>query len=150
MNNRFEELFGTFHDEKLHEVFQDAQIENVRISMEKKSIEIDAFFPVIATYKILFKAEEILRENLSVSSVTVFPRMPAEIFSEAYFGTLVDEANLAIAATNGFFADSSAVFDGKMLRVELFHGGGDILKGVGAAEFMERLILKRFGRSASK
>ena len=31
MNNRFEELFGTFHDEKLHEVFQDAQIENVRL-----------------------------------------------------------------------------------------------------------------------
>ena len=31
MENRFEELFGTFQDEKLHEVFQDAQIENVRI-----------------------------------------------------------------------------------------------------------------------
>ena len=147
MNNRFEELFGTFHDEKLHEVFQDAQIENVRISMEKKSIEIDAFFPVIVTYEILQKAESVLRENLSVNGVTLFPKMPAEVFSEAYFGTLVDEANLAIAATNGFFADSSAVFDGKVLRVELFHGGGDILKGVGAAEFMERLIMKRFGRS---
>ena len=147
MNNRFEELFGTFQDERLHEVFQNAQIENVRISMEKKSIEIDAFFPVIVTYKILLKAEEILRDRLSVNSVTVFPKMPAEIFNEAYFSTLVDEANLAIAATNGFFADSSAVFDGKILRVELFHGGGDILKGVGAAEFMERLILKRFGRN---
>ena len=117
MNNRFEELFGAFQDEKLHEVFQDAQIENVRISMEKKSIEIDAFFPVIATYKILQKAESLLRENLCVNSVTLFPRMSADIFSEAYYGSLVDEANLAIAATNGFFADSSAVFDGKVLRV---------------------------------
>ena len=113
MNNRFEELFGVFSEESLHEIFRDAQIQNVRISMEKKSIEIDAFFPVIVTYRIIQKAENLLRENLSVNSVVIYPQMPSEIFSEEYFFTLVEEANLAIAATNGFFADSSAVFDGE-------------------------------------
>lgn len=147
MSNRFEELFGIFSDEGLHEIFQNAQVQNVRIAMEKKSIEIDAFFPVIVTYNFLQKAETTIRENLFVNSVTIFPTMPSEVFSEAYFASLVEEANLAIAATNGFFADSTAVFDGKVLSVELHHGGGDILKGVGAAEFMERLILKRFGRN---
>ncbi len=146
MSNRFEELFGTFPDEELHEAFMGAEIKNVRIAMEKKSIEIDAFFPVLVTYKTIEKAESYLREILNVSSVTLNAEMPGEIFSEKYFSTLVHEANLAIAATNGFFVGSSAVFDGKKLSVELVHGGGDILKGVGAAEYMERIIFKRFHR----
>ncbi len=146
MSNRFEELFGTFPDERLHEVFENATIENVRIAMEKKSIEIDAFFPLLVNYRVLNKAEEYLREILSVSSVTIEPKMPSQCFSEEYYGTLAHEANLAIAATNGFFVGSSAGFDGKKLYIELTHGGGDILKSVNAAEFMERIILKRFGR----
>ena len=141
MSNRFEELFGVFPDDKLHEAFENAQIKNVRIAMEKKSIEIDVFFPVLVTYRITEKAEEYLRESLSVSSVSI-----SEVFSEEYFHTLAHEANLAIAATNGFFVGSSAGFDGRKLYVELTHGGGDILKSVNAAEFMQRIILKRFGR----
>lgn len=147
MSNRFEELFGIFPDERLHEAFENAQIQNVRIAMEKKSIEIDAFFPVLVTYKITDKAEEYLRNLLNVSSVTIEPKMPSECFNEEYFSTLAHEANLAIAATNGFFAGSHAGFDGKTLFVELTHGGGDILKGVSAAEFMQRIVMKRFSRN---
>lgn len=146
MNNGFEKLFGAFSQEALNEAFHGCQIENIRISMEKKSIEIDAFFPLVVNYKIVEGAENALREKLLVNSVTIFPKMPAENFSEDYFPSLVHEANRAIAATNGFFTHSSARFDGRVLYVELSHGGGDILKGVGADEFMKRLIKKRFDR----
>ena len=146
MNNGFEKLFGAFSQEALNEAFHGCQIENIRISMEKKSIEIDAFFPLVVNYKIIEGAENALREKLLVNTVTIFPKMPSEKFSEDYFPSLVHEANRAIAATNGFFTHSSARFDGRVLYVELSHGGGDILKGVGADEFMKRLIKKRFDR----
>ncbi len=147
MSNRFEELFGTFFDEHLHESFEDAQIHNIRIAMEKKSIEIDAFFPRIVTYNVIEKAQNYLKESLNVFSVSIFAKMPAEVFSEEYFSTLVHEANFAIAATNGFFNDSTAVFDGKVLHVELHHGGGDILKATNTAEFMQRIVRERFSRN---
>lgn len=146
MNNSFEKLFGTFSDGVLHEAFKGCEIENVRISMENKSIEIDAFFPLVVNYKIIEAAESHLREKLIVNSVTIFPKMPSESFSEEYYSSLVFEANRAIAATNGFFTHSNSRFDGRTLYVELSHGGGDILKGVGADEFMKRLIKKRFSR----
>ena len=34
MGNYFEELFGVLQDEKLHESFVNAEIQNVRIAME--------------------------------------------------------------------------------------------------------------------
>ena len=146
MNNGFEQLFGAFSEEALHEAFKGCEIENVRIAMERKSIEIDAFFPLVVNYKIIEGAENTLKEKLTVNSVTIFPRMPAESFSEEYHASLVFEVNRAIAATNGFFTHSSARFDGRTLFIELSHGGGDILKGVGADEFMKKLIKKRFSR----
>ena len=92
MNNSFEQLFGAFSEEALHQAFKDCEIENVRISMGKKSIEIDAFFPLVVNYKIIEGAENALREKLLVNSVTIFPRMPAESFSEEYHSSLVFEA----------------------------------------------------------
>ena len=146
MNNSFEKLFGAFHEEVLHESFKDCEIKNVRIDMGKKSIEIDAFFPLVVNYKIIEGAENTLREKLTVNSVTIFPEMPSESFSEEYHSSLVFEANRAIAATNGFFTHSKSRFDGRTLYIELAHGGGDILKGVGADEFIKRLIRQRFSR----
>ena len=80
MGNYVEELFGVFQDEKLHESFVNAEIQNVRIAMEQKSVEIDVFFPVLVTYKTIEKAQEYLKKALDVFSVSVFPKMPAECF----------------------------------------------------------------------
>ena len=50
MSNRFTDLFGGFENERLQEAFADCEIKNVKISMEKKSIFIDAFFPCLFLY----------------------------------------------------------------------------------------------------
>ncbi len=146
MSNRFNELFGSFGDEKLDEAFSQCTIENVRISLEQKSIEIDAAFSDIVTKKLTEKAENKLAAALSVQSVKIFAFMPSECFSEEYFSSLVSYTNEAIAATNGFFRDSKPRFDGNTLFVELAHGGGEILRSVGAGEYMERLVKTKFGR----
>ena len=114
--------------------------------MEKKQVEIKAFFPSLVTDKTIEEAQSELRSRLGVSAVIIKPRMPSECFSEGYFATLIRETNSALAATNGFFGDSKGSFDGNTLFIELSHGGASILEGVGAGEYMSRLIAERFGR----
>ena len=63
MSNRFTDLFGGFENEKLQEAFADCEIRNVKISMEKKSIFIDAFFPKLVTFNYIARAEEYLKNN---------------------------------------------------------------------------------------
>ncbi len=146
MNSVFEELFGPFSSQELSERFAECKIENVAISMEKKQVEIKAFFPSLVTDKILEEAQSDLRSRLGVSDVIIKPRMPSECFSEGYFATLIRETNSALAATNGFFEDSKGSFDGTTLFIELSHGGASILESVGAGEYISRLIGERFGR----
>ena len=149
MSNKFIELFGDFSDEKLSEVFSQAEILNVRITMETKTVEIDAEFPCLITKKLNDKADYELARMLQVEAVKINSFMPAEIFSEEYWNSLGRYANEAIAATNGFFRDSKAKFDGEVLSVELAHGGGEILKSVGAAEYIEKLIKHKFRRNVT-
>ena len=91
MSNRFTDLFGGFENEKLQEAFSCCEIKNVKISMEKKSIVIDAFFDRLTTYKYIAKAEELLREKLFVNEVKIESTMPSECFSEGYYASLIRE-----------------------------------------------------------
>ena len=149
MSNKFKELFGDFSDEALNEVFSEAEILNVRITMETKTVEIDVMFPCLITKKLNDKADYELARSLQVEAVKINSFMPCEIFSEEYWNSLGRYANEAIAATNGFFRDSKAGFDGNTLTVELSHGGGEILKSVGAAEYIEKLIKHKFNRNVT-
>ena len=147
MSNKFTDLFGGFENERLQEAFADCEIKNVKISMEKKSIVIDAFFDRLVTYKYIAKAEELLKEKLLVNEVKIESQMPSECFSEGYYGSLVRELNLTLAASTGFFEGSSCTFDGRVLSCELMHGGKDVLESIGAAERMSAIVKKRFGRA---
>ncbi len=149
MSNYFENLFGVFENEKLHEAFCECEIENVKISMEKKSVEIDALFPRSVTYRYIEEAQRILCDKLLVNSVKIESHMPSECFGENYFGSLVKETNEVLAPSKGFFEDGKATFDGRVLNIELAHGGKDVLDSIGAKELMEKIIMKRFGRAVS-
>ncbi len=146
MSNKFYDLFGVFGDAVLDDAFAGSEIQNVKIVMDEKKIQIEIFFPYIIKKKILDSAAERLAVMLKVEKVSFEPTMPSEVFSEEYFKSLVRYTNEAIAATNGFFRDSKPRFDGTTLFVELSHGGGEILKSVGAGEYMERLVKKHFSR----
>ena len=71
MNNKFKELFGGFADETLDEVFSDAEILNVRITMETKTVEIDVLFPCLITKKLNDKADYELARTLGVEAVKI-------------------------------------------------------------------------------
>ncbi len=149
MSNNFESLFGVFENEKLHEAFCDCEIENVRISMEKKSVEIDALFPHMVTHRYIAEAQRVLCQKLLVNGVRIESHMPSECFGEDYFGSLIKETNELLAASNGFFEGATCSFDGRVLHIELTHGGKDVLESIGAKELMERIIMKRFRREVA-
>lgn len=146
MSKSFENVFGVFGDSMLHEAFSESEILNIRISMGKKSVEIDASFPRLVTDKVIKKAEEVLAQILLVSNVKIFPEMPPECFSEEYFSSLTAKAGELLPATNGFFIGSTCRFDGKTLFIELTHGGKEVLDSIGAGELMRKIILKEFSR----
>ena len=147
MSNKFTDLFGGFENERLQETFVDCEIKNVKIAMEKKSIVIDAFFPRLVTFNYIAKPEEILKEKLLVNAVKIESQMPSECFSEGYYGSLIKELNLTLAASTGFFEGSKCTFDGRVLSCELMHGGKDVLDSIRAADYMSAIIKKRFSRS---
>ncbi len=106
-------------------------------------------FKDIITYDQLTQAQQILSSRLNLNSLQIIPKMPSEVFSEAYFSTLIKETNLAIAATNGFFKDATCTYDGKTLTIDLKHGGIEILKNVNCQEYMKAIIAKRFDRNVA-
>ena len=146
MDFNFEKVFGAFSDPMLHEVFCECNADSIRISTSKKSIEIDASFVRLVPYKLIKRAEQALGGILLVESVKIFPLMPSECFSEGYFASLCEKVCEKIAAANGFMNEATCRFDGKILSIELTHGGKDILESLGVATFIERVVLAEFSR----
>ncbi|MGN0486139.1 MAG: PolC-type DNA polymerase III [Acutalibacteraceae bacterium] len=146
MNNNFEQLFGVFEDQGLHEVFSECEIRNVTVSPSHRNVTVDAFFPRLVTQSAVDSAEALLTQSLGGVPVVIEPHMPPECFSEGYFASLVSQVNASLAASNGFFVGSRCSFDGKILSVELTHGGKDVLESIGADKLMQDIVLRRFSR----
>lgn len=91
-------------------------------------------------------AEKIIAQKLSLDKAVINMHMPSESFSEEYFGTIVNETKKSIAASNGFFKDSTASFDGRTLKIHLAHGGLEVLKTCECDSFIANLVLRRFKR----
>ena len=91
-------------------------------------------------------AEKIIAQKLLLDKAIINLHMPSESFSEEYFGTIVYETKKSIAASNGFFKDSSASFDGRTLKIHLAHGGLEVLKTCECDSFIANLVLRRFKR----
>lgn len=144
------DLFGNiFENETLAQIFSASSITNIQVQKEKRIMHLDINFSQLITYDQLELAQSILSTKLSLSSLKIVPKMPSEVFSDAYFSTLIKETNLAIAATNGFFKDATCIYDGKSLIIDLKHGGIDILKNVNCQEYMKAIIAKRFDRNVA-
>ncbi len=145
METNFFSLFGELlSDGSLKEAFSRANVINMKINKEKRLMEFDVSADCLVKGSFVEKAESIIEKSLNLTKATINMHMPSECFSSEYFGTLVAEVNRSIAASNGFFKGSSASFDGKALKINLTHGGFEVLKTCGADTFIQNLVLRRF------
>ncbi len=150
MSCDFLSLFGFLPDETIRDLLPaDTQVQNVQILKDSRTMRLLLSFPFLVKGSVTEKAADALKAALGLDTVTIDPRMPAESFSEAYFGTLVREINRAVAASNGFFKDAVCALRGNELVVTLQHGGAEILRQTECDREMEKLVLRRFGRPVS-
>lgn len=148
MDFNFVTLFGElFNDDVLTAAFSRCCVKRIGIHKEERKMVIELFFEKMISDSDLEKAEKIIADALGLKEVQIEPQMPPECFSQAYFESIVKNVNINIAASNGFFKDSSASFDGKKLTVYLTNGGMDVLEQCGCKKYIENLIKKRFSRA---
>ena len=148
METNFYALFsGLLTDDKLKNLAMGMTLKNITVYKDRSLAVMDVESEKLVTEN---DSEKMCREIASVMDLQNAQfnlTMPPEVFSGEYYATLVSEVNRAVAASNGFFKDSSASFDGKVLKVYLAHGGLDILKDCGCDAIMSAIIKKRFGRN---
>lgn len=146
MSNSISSLFGDLLDNDISSVIGDGAVENIRIYKESRTMEIELAFSSLVVSDVLFKAEEELKTKLGLEKVRFFPVMPGECFGVDYYPSIVLEVNREIAASNGFFKDSTCRFENEKLTIELVHGGVEIVQSCGCDAFIVKLIGKRFSR----
>ncbi len=147
MENNFFSLFGEICDNgELGEIFSHCSVINLKIQKEKRLMEFDVSADCLVKGSAVEEAQKLIKNKLNLENAVINMHMPSECFSEEYFGTIVSEAKRSIAASNGFFKDSTASFDGKTLKINLTRGGLEVLKTCGCDTFIEKLVLTRFKR----
>ena len=147
MNSNFLSLFGgIFTDEGLKEIISRFELKNMNILRAKNLMTLEVFSSVLIKASDCEKIEAAIAKALNLWEVRLLINMPSECFCEEYFPYLVKEVKAKIASANGFLSGSSASFDGRTLKINLTHGGIEILNSSGARDLMSRIILERFGR----
>ena len=148
METNFFSLFGgIFTDEKLRGLASAMTLVNLRIYNERNLAELDVNANCLVTAFDSSKMGAAIAAALGIGKCELIISMPSECFSSEYYSTIVKEVNASVAASNGFFKDSSASFDGKTLKIFLEHGGLDVLKNCGCDVFIINLVKKRFSRN---
>lgn len=122
-----------------------APVVAMQIHMDQREIQAK-----IAPEKIVHKKEIValqreLCEKLGVNSVRFFVVYNPELLDPSYFADLVEEAKARGVVVNGFFGDSEAFIEGNTLRIELKHGGKDILLRAHADTTLQKIIREEFG-----
>ncbi|MGN1418263.1 MAG: PolC-type DNA polymerase III [Acutalibacteraceae bacterium] len=146
METNFNLLFGQLLEPQQQQIFSHCEIKNIRLYKEKRQMEMDAAADCLVFGNDIEAAQSAIAQKLGLSAASIHLKMPAECFSPEYFPTIIGEVNKNIAASNGFFKNSTASFDGTTLKINLVHGGLDVLKDCGCDRFISSLVNERFSR----
>ena len=147
MNCNFQELFGDWlNEEDLSLLPAESTVDGMQLSKEQRSLTLAVRCSALVKGKTVGAVQEKLKQAMDLSAVKINVTMPAASFSEAYLSTIIREVNAAIAASNGFFKDSTCSLQGNDLVITLRHGGADILRACGCDAFIEKLVAERFSR----
>ena len=142
MGKTFSEIFGNGFCEELSL----AEIVGMNIDMEKREVAAKIAPKQTVHKKDLYSAQKELCEKLGVKSVRLIPVYESSMLSADYFGDIAFEANLRGVPINGFLSDSKVVFENNVFKVELAHGGAEMLLGSRCDVVMKNIVREEFGR----
>ncbi len=147
-NPLFSQVFGAYiSDKALLAAFGEAQTERVEVSKSRRWMSARVVFDRFVDSETLFAAEKALSAALSLSTVELSPRYPADSLTEACFGTVVALLRRRNAAVNGTFDGAACRIEGERLVVTLRHGGLNILRATHTDTQLRDMIRALFGRT---
>ncbi len=155
------EVFSFPEDQTPGGALLGAQIAGMTLHTESRTMSIRLLTDgsVIPEEEIL-SFERMLKEQYVLQSVRVEVELPQdedfipegtepepEEFTLEALPEILEELKRLLPATNGFFLGSKWEQEGDRLAIHLTHGGGDLLKSIGADEAISNIIRKKFGKT---
>ncbi len=126
----------------------------VKVDRENKRVELHCAFEKPEDPRALFALEDLIRSTYQLTAARIFPRYPAECFSEACVPGLIALLKRVAGAgvSYGFFEDSITKYDRVTARLEIRlrqHVSPSLVQRSGASCFLEECISGQFGLSVS-
>jgi len=140
-------LFGPYlSPEYLTETVASGIVEQMEVQHATRRMDVVVRFsaPVSAVH--LSAAEEGLVHGLRLSCVVVHPVFAPDCFNEMACPELIAYLKRENVAVNGIFEDAVYELTEDVLRVQLSHGGVNMLKTTGADHQLQQLIYQMYDR----
>ena len=109
-------------------------------------MELIVVFDVLVPFADLIKCERDIETALKLRKLTVSCKYSPNMLSGEYFYELIEFMKLRCSVVNGYFENSSAMFDGAVFTINLAHGGLSILEKADFRGIFKRLVLELFSR----
>ena len=145
----FYDLFIEYRNDfaDMDAVLGDAQIIDMSAESAERRLYIKVRFPRLVSEKTLDKISEIIKDRLGLGAVKIAPVFSSSLFSDRYSGEISEWAKKNVPMANGFFVDCKYDFSEDEIKIELMHGGKQILEDVGAQNLISKMLRERFGVS---
>ncbi|MBQ2998049.1 MAG: PHP domain-containing protein, partial [Oscillospiraceae bacterium] len=141
MGKTVSEVFGTDFLEEI----SSAEIIGMNIDMESREVTAKIAPKKTIHKKALYAAQKELCEKLGVKNVRFIPVYAPSMLSADYFEDIAFEANMRGVPINGFFSDSKVTFKDETFKIELAHGGAEILLNNRCDVVMRNIVREEFG-----
>lgn len=138
----FYDLFIEYRNDfaDMDAVLGDAQIIDMSAESAERRLYIKVRFPRLVSEKTLDKISEIIRDKLGLGAVKIAPVFSSSLFSDRYSGEISEWAKKNVPMANGFFVDCKYDFSEDEIKIELMHGGKQILEDVGAQNLISKML----------
>ena len=141
MGKTFSEIFESGFVEELSL----AEIIGMNIDMDKREVAAKIAPKKTVHKKDLYSAQKELCEKLGVKNVRLIPVYSPSMLTADYFDDIAFEANLRGVPINGFLSDSKVDFENGVFKVELAHGGAEMLLKNRCDTIMKNIVREEFG-----
>lgn len=104
---------------------------NMRVDKNLRMVELDFTSDALIPKAKLYKLENDICKAYVLRSVRLFPKYPKELFTEAYFSEIMEEAYRTNIISKSFLQEYTPSFDGNRIEIEIMFGEG----GIGFIEY---------------
>ena len=99
---------------------------NMRVDKNARILEVDFSYSSLMPKSRLYKLEAEIEKAYALRSVRLFPKYPAELFSEDYFSEIMFEAYRTNIISKSFLQEYKTKFNGNHITIEIPFGIGGI------------------------